>query len=419
MVLNTRLYFERSFFGSGLKLVTMVLVALFLIWWSPRPLALAQGKGVQLEELSGQSRSSNVAVPPAGCIGGSVPMVSSVWGTFDEKSGRIYIAGQGSGLWVLDPTTNASFLANDTPNVIQEVTFDPSNDNVYAVNYGSADIMVVNGTTNTQTATIGLGQTPFGVVYDSVNGQIYATSANPVTNSTYNNGTVSVIDPTSNRVTKLITVGVEPGDIAIDSLTGDIFVANQDSGNVSVIDGASQSIVGTIYIGGHPLGVAFDPLNGDIYVSDGDNISVINATTEQLVKTIPSQRYGLGVTYDQESGMVYVADQETRNVTVIETRSNTVIGNISVGNYPAKAILDPVNGHLYVDNMGSSNLSVISPAGPCVHNVVKNYSPPPLLPYGILNWLLLALVVLVLLSVLVLYRKRREAKKQEIPPGKV
>lgn len=356
-------------------------------------------------------------------------MVSSIWGAFDPRNGLIFIAGGGSALWVLNPSTNVSVLADDSPSFTQEVAVDQANGDVYAVNEGSNNIMVVNDSTLNQTATIDIGDNGFGITYDPLNGLIYATSSNPLTNY-YQNGTVAVIDPSTNKVTKLINVGIDPIDIAIDTANGNIFVPNQSSNNVSVIDGANGSVIGSVNVGHDPRGAAFDSINGDIYVTDFDNVSVINGTTARLVDTIPIQREasGFGITFDQQSGLMYVADQGTKNVTVINPRNNTVMGNIMVGGYPYKAILDPVNGDLYVANMGLSNLSVISPTGPCVHAVREPgpLSPPPIYEVPWL-WLVLGVGGVVVLSVLVVRRRIRrnkeayqdlvsKAPKSDLPP---
>ncbi|WP_459561292.1 YncE family protein [Mycobacterium kiyosense] len=48
-------------------------------------------------------------------------------------------------------------------------------------------------------------------------------------------GTVSVINPTTNTVTATIPVGSSPYGVAIDPVTGAVYVANFQSGTVSVI----------------------------------------------------------------------------------------------------------------------------------------------------------------------------------------
>lgn len=397
----------------GLNVLISILIVVFLYSASTAPLVAAMRQDFQPSTLAELRSQASFSVPPEGCLEGSVPMVSSIWGAFDARNGLIFIAGQGTALWVLNPSTNVSVLAADTPNTVQEVAVDPVSGNVYAVNQGYDNVMVVNGSTFNQTATISIGDSSFGIAYDPLNGLLYATSSNPLTNS-YENGTVAVIDPSTNKVTKLINVGIDPVDIAIDTANGDIFVPNQRSNNVSVIDGANGSVIDSVNLGNGPRGAAFDAINGDIYVTEYENVSVVNGTTDRLVDTIPIQRgaFGFGITFDQQSGLMYVADQGTKNVTVIDPRSNTVIGNIMVGGYPAKAILDPVNGDLYVANMGASNLSVISPTGPCIH-AIKEPGPPPPPPFyeNPWLWLVLGVVGVVVLSTFVIRRLRRRSQE--------
>jgi YVTN family beta-propeller protein len=93
---------------------------------------------------------------------------------------------------------------------------------------------------------------------------------------------VSVINPTTDTVIATIGVGGAPFGVAVSPIgpeAGDVFVANGDGG-VSVINPATDTVIGTIGVGS-PEGVAVSPTGpeaGDVFVvNTGNNtVSVIS-----------------------------------------------------------------------------------------------------------------------------------------------
>jgi YVTN family beta-propeller protein len=116
----------------------------------------------------------------------------------------------------------------------------------------------------------GLGNSPAGIAYDSINKRMYVTN--------FADNTVSVIDTTSNTVIDTIPVGGAPGDIAYDRINQDMYVINEDDNTVSVIDTTSNTVIDTIPVGDLPAGIAYDPINNRMYVinENDSTVSVIN-----------------------------------------------------------------------------------------------------------------------------------------------
>ena len=66
-----------------------------------------------------------------------------------------------------------------------------------------------------------------------------------------------------------------------------------------------------------------------------------------------------GIAYDPVNKRMYVTNY-LRDVSVIDTTTNTVIGNpITVGDEPEGIAYDPVNKRIYVTNVGDDTVSVI------------------------------------------------------------
>ena len=78
------------------------------------------------------------------------------------------------------------------------------------------------------TATITVGDNPFGVAFSPDGTKAYVAN--------YNANTVSVINTTTNTVTATITVGVQPSGVAVSPDGTTAYVTNSDYDTVSVID---------------------------------------------------------------------------------------------------------------------------------------------------------------------------------------
>ena len=202
--------------------------------------------------------------------------------------------------------------------------------------------------TGTVAATVAVGASPYGVVYDNGNGYTYVVECD--------SSAVGVISGT----TVVATVGVEtePFGVGYDSGNGDVYVANYDSNSVSVISGTTAVATVPVGTGSNPYGVGYDSGNGYVYITDNGNskVSVISGTT--VVATVNVGAKPTGVGYDYGDGDVYVANQGSNSVSVIS--GTTVVATMAVGTNPYGVAYSNGNGNVYVANQGSNNVSVIS-----------------------------------------------------------
>lgn len=121
--------------------------------------------------------------------------------------------------------------------------YDSSNGFVYAADEGTNEITVINGTTNTVNETIGAyhyasnggyftggeynGQQPWGLAFIPSSNYLYAAN--------YGSGNVTVIDCTKDQVVGFVNVGLAPRGMAYDATNGYIYVANHFGDTVTII----------------------------------------------------------------------------------------------------------------------------------------------------------------------------------------
>lgn len=207
---------------------------------------------------------------------------------------------------------------------------------------------VVFGSINTGALPIDIAITP-----DGTHGY--------VTNN--GNGSVSVIDTTTNTtVGEPIPVGNGPHDVAVTPDGTRAYVTNYDSGSVSVIDTTANTTVGNpISIGGSPWDIALTPDGTRAYVTNVSRfVSIIDTRTNLATSAITTSGVTHGVAFTPDGTRAYVTNFGQGSVSVIDTTSNTTVGDpIGVGSLPEGIALTPDGSHAFVANTGSNSVSVI------------------------------------------------------------
>src|SRR5258706_4375019 len=135
----------------------------------------------------------------------------------------------------------------------------------YITNQRSNTVTVIDTATNTISATIPVGVTPFGVAVSPNGSKVYVTNA-------FSN-TVSVIDTATNTVIATVPVGITPGcspspctmSVAVSPNASKVYVTNASPNTVSVIDTARNTVSATIPVSLTPVGVAGNPDGGEAH----------------------------------------------------------------------------------------------------------------------------------------------------------
>ncbi len=99
-------------------------------------------------------------------------------------------------------------------------------------------------------------------------------------------------------------------------------------------------------------------------VADGNGTGAVQssvASSNTVIATIPVGSNPLTPVWDNATGNLYVANLRSNNLTVISGASETTVATVPVGSAPYPPALDTANGDLYVANHGSNDVSVISP----------------------------------------------------------
>ena len=277
------------------------------------------------------------------------------------------------------------------------VAITPNGEYVYVANYNDNTVSVIATATNTVTATINGFTSPEGVAITPNGELVYITN--------YNGNSISVISTATNTVTATITGLNYPEDVAVAPDGGSIYVkTNYDGVSVLVISTSTNTVTATINLAGDPYfengvgGIAVAPNGECIYVtnndwSSGNSVSVISTSTNTVTATINlggwsgPEEGGSGVAVAPNGEYLYATNNDWMSgggywLSVISTRTNTVIENVSLGEMGdpfggAGCVAVTPNGeYIYAANGGwdSSSISVISATSPSTYTITVTQS---------------------------------------------
>jgi len=343
---------------------------------------------LQVTDSIGASVTSSAATVLAavGPATTTIPVPGTAFGVaVDPATNTVYTTDESNDVSVISGSTDSVTRVLPVGDDPQGIAVDPVTDTIYAVNYGSSNVSVINGSSGevVGTVTIGGGTSgPVGIAVDPVTDRIYVGVVNGGLG-----GNVVVIDGATNSVVDTIpTPGFGEGlgsvSLAANSLNDSVYV--QDDGITDegctppgsscsplfVISAPTNTVTGSVSLGpddsgNYPFKAAVDPATDTIYVTDPATSStyVINGTTDTVTATIPDGASPVGVAVDPRTNTVYVSDVSDNVVYTISGSSHEVTSTIPVGHGPAGIAVDPVTDCVYVANSEDSTVSVIAPSG--------------------------------------------------------
>ncbi|MCB0168660.1 MAG: hypothetical protein KDI79_30820, partial [Anaerolineae bacterium] len=127
----------------------------------------------------------------------------------------------------------------------------------------------------------------------------------------------------------------------------------------------APTALGTITVGQEPRGLAVDSPRERVYVANygSDSVSVIDSRTNTVLKTIAGITAATGISHDPHHNIIWVTNSSTNQVTPIQANAEatafTVLPAIAVGESPWGVTYDPIHNYIYVANSLSDSVTII------------------------------------------------------------
>lgn len=161
-----------------------------------------------------------------------------------------------------------------------------------------------------------------------------------------------------------LTLGENTSGIAVDGSVRKAFVSNFASGTISVIDLDTRTVKTTINVRtGVRRPQVSSALNRLYVVSDTTPgyITVIDTKTETIIADVQVGNRALAISADFQGGALYVRNFGSNSISVFDTATNTVTATIALTGQPWDATVSTNFGKLYVLDNAAQKVAVYDP----------------------------------------------------------
>jgi YVTN family beta-propeller protein len=214
---------------------------------------------------------------------------------------------------------------------------------VYIANSGDDTVSVIDTATDTVIHTVSIGSYPCAVAVTPDGSKVYVASLR--------DNAVYVFDTATNTIITRIYGMFGPWDLSVTPDGREVYVANKEnpSPGVAVINTTTNTVETYVRFGYPPdmpynsrlsNRVTVTPDGSKVYVASDSEIYVIDTATKAVTPTGLLIGYSQGIAITPDGKKAYVANTgEGTNVSVINTKTNTVKATINLGSTPSGAVI--------------------------------------------------------------------------------
>jgi DNA-binding beta-propeller fold protein YncE len=129
---------------------------------------------------------------------------------------------------------------------------------------------------------------------------------------------------------------------------------------VNVLNKETGDSLGVIKTEKDVHGIALVHALGKGYISNGtlNKVLVFDLATDKILRYVPTGKFADGIFYDDFSKKVITCNGMSKNMTVIDPTTDTVVATIQLTGWPETAVSDG-KGNIYVNNAEKGEMDVI------------------------------------------------------------
>ncbi|MCH7929143.1 MAG: hypothetical protein IIA01_01415 [Proteobacteria bacterium] len=243
---------------------------------------------------------------------------------------------------------------------------------VFVPNRGSADVAVIDTSSDRVVARIEVGNVPHQVVVSDTLGKLIASNTA--------DNTISIIDLETMKTEATITLGIEPEHMALGPNGRLLAVGNIGAGSVSLVALGENRETARIDGLFEPHNLTFSPDGALLYVANlgANHVSVIDVAAGKVINEIPvagptalaargaddtGEFQGvINVTKTPDGRLGFAAHGESDALSVIDLRTQETLKRLTLGDRPWRAYTTADGRYMLVPNNGDRTVSVISTA---------------------------------------------------------
>jgi DNA-binding beta-propeller fold protein YncE len=217
----------------------------------------------------------------------------------------------------------------------QCAAYNPVTDKIYVGGSGNC-VIVIDCATGSKIARIPTKSGSSAMFCSPVNGRVYCVG-----------NLLTVIDGASDTVVK--TLRVSRDAFCYNSRSEKLYAyAGFRDNNLIVIDTKTDSVLDTLDVG--QTSVCYNPHNDRVYCWTGNRVVVLKGGDLSFVVNIPVGGGSGVLCYNSANNKVYCANYSTRNVTLIDGTTNTVLATIVADSGLVDMCCNPRDNKIYLAN---------------------------------------------------------------------
>ena len=203
---------------------------------------------------------------------------------------------------------------------VWSLDYNPKNRLVYAADYNSHVIHVIDVDTNVIIQTMDVARHPYSVKVDHITDTIIVTSlaGNAISFITNNNGSVADYNESiTHQVATVIESKIGPWGMDVDAKNSIAYITNRGADILTVVDIKEQEIVNEIPLESRGQAVTVDSNNNEIYVGyyqQDDIILRIDGTDGNVLSAFDPEAVASGIEFDSENDMIYLSLKDANKI---------------------------------------------------------------------------------------------------------
>lgn len=295
---------------------------------------------------------------------GPTPHFSAV----DQRLHKLFVSNLAKGtVTVLNSRTGKVLSTISLGGTVHTVMMDQKTQRVYVTDIARGLLDVINARTDKVIKEIPVASHLHGLAVSQKLHEAFVTDISLSRVYIINLRTNTVLTP------KGLAVGPNPWGVSVNPTTDRLYVANTGinpfgtpsvnpaGDSVTVINLHTDKTIATIPVGPHPWNLTVVPKNNSVYVGvSGDNkVAVIRGI--HVFKDIPVGQSPHGLAWSRKTSTLFVNNSVSNTVSLINTRTNSVVQTLTVGKQPQGISVDQKNGVAYTVNQASATVTVLKP----------------------------------------------------------